>query len=592
MKGAKICKVCYTSLMRKYIQKILITFVLLTIVLTPDVLYAATTDSPTFSTNIYSSVHSILTMLYSVVVMLMFYALKLLQAFMDPKFTLAIMNGSSNPLLTVWQISRDLVNLFFGILLVTVALYTVFKADTTKAKEYAGKFVLAVVLVNFSWFGPRVVLDFANILTASIYNIPAMADSGGCVQADNTSPCVTIKEIIPYSASEAKALSTMTLAPTPSQSAQISCFQNRADTSPSAGEYIVINDSVCVLLEPYSLSSETGMLEGFLANFTLILRAGQLPTNGPNSNVTNESPFAINEYMDFTIKIMLNFVLILALAFPIMAMMVIFFVRTFILWITIAFMPFAFIGFLIGDKLGDNNPMQIWHEFWKNALLPAVLAVPIVVGMIMILAMIRLDCDFGPGASAALTTLCAKQSLPIIGMESWFHFIWYMMAIGVIYYGFFTATKFSKISEQIGGFFKAVGDQVLRAPLMLPIIPAGLSPNNNSTTVGEALRMASPSGIRSAIDSKVFNNNNTTNDPTINTLKNNQELQKNIKEGMEKGLAGLKTVITAHNTANPSQKIVIDSNNVDAIANQAGIERTSPAFQEILREIKANGPIK
>lgn len=78
----------------------------------------------------------------------------------------------------LWIIVRDLVNYIFILVLLVIAFYTVITAGSEgeggfSVKKILPKFVIAVVLVNFTWFGAKIVLDTANVATNIIYGIPS-----------------------------------------------------------------------------------------------------------------------------------------------------------------------------------------------------------------------------------------------------------------------------------------------------------------------------------------------------------------------------------------------------------------------------------
>ena len=90
-------------------------------------------------------------------------------------FSNGTMMGALN---TIWILSRDIVNVIFALMLVGVAVYTIVTADAKFVKEKLVHFLMAVVLVNFSWFFPRVIIDVSNILTATVFSIPQLLPAG------------------------------------------------------------------------------------------------------------------------------------------------------------------------------------------------------------------------------------------------------------------------------------------------------------------------------------------------------------------------------------------------------------------------------
>ena len=77
----------------------------------------------------------------------------------------------------VWVQMRNFVNIIFVIVLLAVALYNVLgigeDGGPLALKTVLPKFVLALIAVNFSFFGIRVVLDFTNVITGAVFALPA-----------------------------------------------------------------------------------------------------------------------------------------------------------------------------------------------------------------------------------------------------------------------------------------------------------------------------------------------------------------------------------------------------------------------------------
>jgi hypothetical protein len=85
-----------------------------------------------------------------------------------------------NMLRQIWVFCRDVTNLLFALLLIAGAIYTTVTANTEKVKGLMPKFVMAVILVNFSWFIPRVIYDASSVLTYTVYQFPTMFTGNQC----------------------------------------------------------------------------------------------------------------------------------------------------------------------------------------------------------------------------------------------------------------------------------------------------------------------------------------------------------------------------------------------------------------------------
>src|SRR3990167_3458282 len=89
-------------------------------------------------------------------------------------------------------------NIIFAIMLLAGAILTIVFGKQEVVKQHLVKFILAVILVNFSWFFPRVIFDIANVTTATIYGLPNLVNSK-CKWIDkNGTPknCVVVTDIL------------------------------------------------------------------------------------------------------------------------------------------------------------------------------------------------------------------------------------------------------------------------------------------------------------------------------------------------------------------------------------------------------------
>ncbi|MBI2638650.1 hypothetical protein HYW83_03610 [Candidatus Peregrinibacteria bacterium] len=82
-------------------------------------------------------------------------------------------------LLSIWVQIRNLVNVVFVLILLAIAIYNVMGLGEEGGtlplafKTVMPKFVLALIAVNFSFLGVKVVLDFTNVITGAVFALPA-----------------------------------------------------------------------------------------------------------------------------------------------------------------------------------------------------------------------------------------------------------------------------------------------------------------------------------------------------------------------------------------------------------------------------------
>jgi len=383
-------------------------------------------------------------------------------------------------LFKIWKLSRDIMNIIFAVALIGVSFYVIITAKTDMIKEKLAHFVIAVILVNFSWFFPRVIIDVANVLTATVYSIPHMMTTGGtCMMLapeGGTTPCKVVSAIIIF--------------PTKDEMDNW-CFVH-SGTKANDPACPCIDGLECHVLEDYETAKKKmkpthAMINGMAVSFVKITELATVPTGSiPPGTGTAD---AIKTSLRIGLSIMLAFLVQIAVVLPLIGMAIGFLIRIIILWMTTAFMPFAFLGYIKSGKLGTSEfgfEIDIWKEFITAAFLPATVGIPLVVGFIMLTTAAQIPAPSG---------MSFDLGVPMIsGVTSWWAMLWVFAAIGIIWKGCFAALSKSKIignfTEKLRATGESVAGGIARLPLLTPIPLPGL-PNANLATLVNAPRIAS-----------------------------------------------------------------------------------------------------
>ena len=379
---------------------------------------------------------------------------------LDPQFFLDVTSGGSNQLLIIWQLSRDIMNTIFAFMLVGGAMMTVVMAKEDYLKKYALKFVVGVILVNFSWFFPCVILDVSNILTANIYQIPNVV---GTVcqyrEADGSLRSCEFPIRYEYFPDEDFVRNS------------------------TANGWKCISTFICY--EPEELDNTTNTAGGVLAGLMLNhARLGELNKVMVNRRAAaGDSLYKTQLLISQIVHVGLQLLLVLYITIILVGMAVALLVRIPILWMTMAFMPLMFLGFVVGDLLPEkmNTMNLIFKKFVHAAFLPAAMAIPLAVGFILVNAL-----AFSPPSSApAFMTNASGFILP--GISTLWEFLWLLIAIIIMWKGFKTALSVDEIFENATSSITSFGDNlgtiVKNSPLNVPFIPA---PGGGAKTLGQA----------------------------------------------------------------------------------------------------------
>lgn len=354
--------------------------------------------------------------------------------------------GNPNPLHELWKHSRDIVNIILASILVVGAVITIVTANGDILKNNIKKFMIAIILVNFSWWFPRVIIDTASVLTATIYSLPA-ALNVECKPLKGDTSCF-IWEDPQFDLSSIEAAEKI------------------------GDGYIPSSDDLHYKKVPLARNANTppAILLGLLFNNLRVFDLGKMPDfpDTDNENV----PFGtagVSEQVRIVIYALFSVIILAAVFFPLLAMLVAFTVRIPIIWLTVAFMPFMFLGLIIGNKMGEFNTMNvIWKKFLGAAFLPAIVGIPIAVGFILL--------NTGMRTIQLPKYEEAGRFLGVFDMNNFMDLLWLAMSLGVLWIGTFAALKSANIAsgvvDTIKNYGQTLGKGMAKLPLRIPFIPA------------------------------------------------------------------------------------------------------------------------
>ncbi|MBM3227979.1 hypothetical protein FJZ27_03935 [Candidatus Peribacteria bacterium] len=385
-----------------------------------------------------------------------FLCLKLISYLSDPNIVFNI-NDTSGILIRIWRISRDIMNLIFAIILLIGSIMTIVLGKQEIVKQHITKFLLAVVLVNFSWFFPRVIFDVANVTTATIYGLPrlVLGTSGTPTGSGSVStwPCVWRNK-----AGVAQNCVVMS---------DIKFFDSSAtcpagSVPPSPLDLAIAK--VCFINYDSNANTAFGIINGLVLNHGRLMHLGLL--QGAAGGGIGTTP---QESLKFGFMLSLITFMHFMLVFPIAALAAILMIRIPVLWLTISFMPFMFIGFIVGEKFRVNTMDIFSKHFLTAAFLPALIAVPFSIGFIMLNTFNIAYPPAPPGLN---------ENFPVIPeVRSWWDLIWVLIAFMVIWKGSRWAMKSDEIYSNVTEPIYQIGTGILMSPVKTPFIP--IDTNNN-----------------------------------------------------------------------------------------------------------------
>lgn len=82
----------------------------------------------------------------------------------------SIFQSTSFGVITVWALIRNICNITFIFILLYAAINMIIGSDTATTKKTIANVVIAALLINFSYFITRILIDAGNILAVALYN--------------------------------------------------------------------------------------------------------------------------------------------------------------------------------------------------------------------------------------------------------------------------------------------------------------------------------------------------------------------------------------------------------------------------------------
>lgn len=138
------------------------------------------TEEATAYQNIIKKFNDILAFIFFIIHQILFWPLlSLIGSLVDNDF---VMGGQiSETLRSVWVQVRDLVNIAFVFVLLLIALFSVIGSEELESKlpmkSTLPKIIVAMILVNFTFFISKMAIDTVNILTTAVYAIPTQTEA-------------------------------------------------------------------------------------------------------------------------------------------------------------------------------------------------------------------------------------------------------------------------------------------------------------------------------------------------------------------------------------------------------------------------------
>jgi hypothetical protein len=321
-----------------------------------------------------------------------------------------------------WKVVRDGVNITFIAVLLVAGVFNIihYEPDTYALKEYMPNFVIAVIGVNFSKVMCLFILDFVNVLTASIYTFiggagkPMSGNEGLGMYGQNIG--YVVKNLLRW------------------DNAGSTSFYDRT-VSPNGGS---------------TLAGAMGSAE------------------------TSKEVFSS---WDQTIKVFLVIISLVVLILVFLQLIGVFFVRLIKLWVLIAVSPLFFMG--LSSSFLSSISDSWWESFWKYASIPIKVSAFISMGLLLA-QKINESALSGTSMLANNEALIGQTGADgVVSMVTINSLVSYLILVGIVVGTLYAALDAasddgpgSKIGEYLQKPFRGLGSFAGSVAMAAPLIPS------------------------------------------------------------------------------------------------------------------------
>lgn len=332
--------------------------------------------TPSEAAKMYNTAIDTLNMLLWVVTVVVSPAILFAGWLMSPDWTSGDLFGLRTPMYALWVTVSNIVYFIYAILLILIALGTMFGQDKFSYKVMLPKLALGILMVPFTWWFVQWTISIATVVTASVITIPA--------------------ETMKWDAAKNGAWWTNKSIPT-----------KIVISETGTGWYK--NDSVTEYISPETYLTKSSWMYGYMMVYAYsIFKFDQVKQlNGP-SDVIKAWAWIVHQSVIAAIMFIVFGLLTMAL----IAMLL---VRAIKLWVYAIFSPLFTFRFVAGWNLmwGADESFTI-KEFIGLAFVPAIVWLTLSFGLILINAVSSGKMDTAPG-----TPPCSESLIKNTGCVLW-----------------------------------------------------------------------------------------------------------------------------------------------------------------------------
>lgn len=454
-------------------------------------------------------------------------------------------NGMEETLLEVWKLVRNLVNIVFVFVLLVIAFVNIVSIDPSQfeIKKLLGKVAIALVLVNFSYFAGKVVIDLSNILTTAVFALPRdimiasglytndLGESGLIckkkvkVAEDDTSTGVVtdsvtnekykmleVKCVVPNfveiqmneAASENGAVEITEWA-----GIQVSLKYKDPDNPTDDGIDISaldrkLKDGTLTVDQYDSQSEKAAFTADKIGKESIAMVLGNTMLN--LNNLTQVAAGTGSSFFGLTLTGITNLALLLLYATLFVMIFVVLLFRVVILWVCMAFSPIIALNYVFKDLGIEMGSFDLQKYFFEYAFAPVKMGIVLSVGVVMVFTGNKIEAS----ENASKAALEAGQTVVHVPIDSILSdmstqkLMWNIATIAIMW----MAVKWAGESisgpgkswvDKITGTVASFGELIAAAPGAIPLSPYGQAVFGGAKTVAELGDTLDPGKLRNKL---------------------------------------------------------------------------------------------
>gem|GEM_PF-729127 len=399
--------------------------------------------------------------------------------------------GMEETLREIWVPIRNIVNIFFVLALVGLAIYNVLgiAEDNSALKTLLPKIIIGIIAVNFSFLGMKVFLDMVNVLTTSIFALPiGMGTTGTKDISDETIEgkiCAGINGLKYSNAStlpEAELTKTIEVRVASMIATEI---MGKNVTGATVADIKAATGDKQAQFETRWTSFKTNKIceglkiqeskKAWFKDFNSNNAALALAIN--TGNILSFSDISVGDIEgkpeQLLIGIIFSVLMYLIFAVSFVALFAVLLGRLAFMWVAVALSPVLVIAMfvpVVKEKFKSFGELS--EKFVANAIAPIPIAFALTIGWIMLNAIKNTS---GLSSASGYSPLDAGFGIPVVGLSTLQDLIASIGTLAVVWMGVFGATSgtvaepfTNALKGAAEGFGKFIGTAPFR---FLPLVP-------------------------------------------------------------------------------------------------------------------------